>query len=288
MSSSTYREVRTIFHFHKFWTSLRPSNSRAPRFASIVSRSGLTRSIATVGKSPRLQSGKQFRPNGLPDPTYISRVMQKELLAKKMVDNGQTILYESPSHFRFLFGAYSAAGVCVVSVYFLFANEFWKPIPGLSWVVWVGNRVGMAAMTFMGGFFLLRTSRLITSIKLKRVNRDVKLLVSVRRTIPFLKQKEITTSPSNFIIPYKLVPELRRPSWATPKTAKYSGSFPRRITNRISIELWKLFAGTRKVFTHEGFLDIMIKGTKGLWKLDSSGNLPGNGKGLLSIVEFEG
>jgi hypothetical protein len=84
-----------------------------------------------------------------------------------------------------------------------------------------------------------------------------------------------------------MVAQLSIPKWLGSQDLDATGPLPLRIIQRISLTLWTYFAGMRKVFTHEGFLDVTINGTKGFWKLDTAGHFANGGQDLLNIVSFE-
>ena len=136
---------------------------------------------------------------------------------------------------------------------------------------------------------MLRATRHITSIKLMLKDDRVKMLVTVRRMIPlpFVPPKKLVTDPVDFILPSRMVAQLAIPTWLDNQGTEISGSLSSRIVKRISLSLWTFFAGMRKVFTHEGFLDVAINGTNGLWKLDTTGDFASGGRNLLNIVSYE-
>jgi hypothetical protein len=117
----------------------------------------------------------------------------------------------------------------------------------------------------------------------------VKMLVTVRRMIPlpFVPPKKVVTDPVDFILPSRMVAQLAIPTWLDSQGMEISGSLSSRIVKRISLAFWTFFADMRKVFTHEGFLDVTINGTKGLWKLDTAGDFASGGRNLLNIVSHE-
>ena len=136
---------------------------------------------------------------------------------------------------------------------------------------------------------MLRATRHITSIKLMLRDDKVKMLVTVRRVIPlpFVPSKKIVTSPVDFVLPSRMVAQFSMPKWLDIQDIDISGSLSQRIIRRISRTIWTYFAGMRKVFTHEGFLDVKINGTKGFWKLDTAGDFASGGQNLLDIVSFD-
>ena len=171
----------------------------------------------------------------------------------------------------------------------MFLNRFWEPQPGFPWWIATANRLGMACFALMGGWVVLRATRHITSIKLIRNGEAVKMLVTVRRIVPlpFVPPKKIITNPTDLVLPSRMVAQLAIPQWADVEIGDIKGSLPSRILKRTSIALWTFFAGSRKVFTNEGFMDVSINGQSGSYKLDTDGKFAKGGRSLLQIVSFE-
>ena len=91
----------------------------------------------------------------------------------------------------------------------------------------------------------------------------------------------------------RMVANLAVPSWVERHDGGQVDHMPQKLTARLSRALampfWTLFSGARKVFTHEGFMDVAINGHRGLWKLDTAGQFANHGRGasLLQITSFE-
>lgn len=170
----------------------------------------------------------------------------------------------------------------------MIANGFWKPQPGLPFFVPIANRLSMAAMTFIGGWIILRASRHITSIRLLKQDGVVKMLLTVRRTVPlpFVKPRKIVIDPFDFVIPSRMVEQLKTPVWAETQHDGTGNSPTKTVRSGFSFSrwAWNVFAGFRKVFTHEGFLDVTLNGRDGKWKLDTAGEFANGGQYLLDIV----
>ena len=214
--------------------------------------------------------------------------MQKQNLARTLHDSGEIFLYQAPSHAGFLAATFLTGTMCLIGVVSTFSTDLWKS-PEVPWWINAANRMGIVCFTFLGGWIILRATRHITSIKLMRQGDSVKMLVTVRRMIPLplVPAKTIVTDPVDFVLPSRMVAQLAMPSWLDNQGPEIAGTLPSRILKRISLALWTFFAGMRKVFTHEGFLDVTIEGTNGLWKLDSAGSFAQGGRNLLNIVSYE-
>jgi hypothetical protein len=215
--------------------------------------------------------------------------IQKQNLARYLHDSGETLLYKAPSHAGFLTATFLSGSMCLIGAVATSSTELWKPQVGLPWWVGTANRLGIICFAFLGGWIVLRATRHITSIKLMLKDDRVKMLVTVRRMIPlpFVPSKKLVMDPVDFILPSRMVAQLAIPTWLDNQGTEISGSLSSRIVKRISLALWTYFAGMRKVFTHEGFLDVTINGKKGLWKLDTAGDFAKGGRNLLNIVSYE-
>jgi hypothetical protein len=218
-----------------------------------------------------------------------ARNIQKQNLARYLHDSGETLLYKAPSHAGFLTATFLSGSLCLIGAVATSSTELWKAQEGLPWWVNTANRLGIICFAFLGGWIVLRATRHITSIKLMLKDDRVKMLVTVRRMIPlpFVPSKKLVTDPVDFILPSRMVAQLAIPTWLDSQGTEISGSLPSRIVKRISLALWTFFAGMRKVFTHEGFLDVTINGTNGFWKLDTAGDFANGGRNLLNIVSYE-
>jgi hypothetical protein len=296
MSFSTARLLRSVLvrsnlHFTK------PLQPLKATFSSATARSA--KSSPKIGREGPIKSSKK----GLPIPSKLPRQneipivsnaqtaqnLQKQNLAKYLFESGETLLYQAPSHVGFLTATFLTGTMCLFGAAATSSTELWKPQEGLPWWINTAYRLGIICFAFLGGWIVLRATRHITSIKLMPKGERVKILVTVRRMIPlpFVPPKKIVTDPVDFVLPSRMVAQVAIPTWLGSQEPKITGPLSSRIAKRISLALWTYFAGMRKVFTHEGFLDVKIKGTNGLWKLDTAGNFAGKGRNLLDIVSYD-
>jgi hypothetical protein len=240
---------------------------------------------------PKPRATKLPRKTELPNVSnaQTAQNLQKENLAKCLFESGETLLYQAPSHAGFLTATFLTGTMCLIGAVATSSTELWKPQAGLPLWINAANRLGIICFAFLGGWIVLRATRHITSIKLLLRDDKVKMLVTVRRMIPipFVPSKKIITNPVDFILPSRMVAQLAIPTWLDNQGPEITGRFSSRIVKRISLALWTFFAGMRKVFTHEGFLDVTINGNKGLWKLDTAGKFASGGRNLLDIVNYE-
>ena len=284
---------RSTFRCTKLWRS---PNSH---FSSAPARS--TKPPVNLGQKGPAKGSQKLPPNTqaarLPAQAELPSVpnartaqnIQKQNLARYLYDSGETLLYKAPSHAGFLTATFLCGSMCLIGAVATSSTELWKVQEGLPWWVNTANRLGIICFAFLGGWIVLRATRHITSIKLMLKDDRVKMLVTVRRMIPlpFVPSKKLVTEPVDFILPSRMVAQLAIPTWLDNQGTEISGSLSSRIVKRISLSLWTFFAGMRKVFTHEGFLDVAINGTNGLWKLDTAGDFASGGRNLLNIVSYE-
>jgi hypothetical protein len=268
-----------------------PFSSASARATQDPRSSGQT---AIKGSKKILQiprATKSPRPPELPSISnaQTAQNLYKENLARVLLDSGETILYQAPSHAGFLTATFVTGTMCLAGAVLTSSTELWKAQAGLPWWINTANRLGIMCFAVLGGWIVLRAARHITSIKLMLRDDKVKMLVTVRRTIPlpFVPSKTIVIRPVDFVLPSRMVTQLSVPKWLDNQDHDITGPLPLRIIKRISLMLWTYFAGMRKVFTHEGFLDVKINGTRGVWKLDTAGHFASGGRNLLDIVSFE-
>jgi hypothetical protein len=296
MSFSCSRLMRPIlrskFRCSKLWKPPNALFSSAP--ANAAKPSGSISHKTPKGSKkvlPIPQATKLPRQPELPTASnaQTAQNLQKENLAKYLFDSGETLLYKAPSHAGFLTATFLTGTMCLFGAVATSSTELWKAQAGLPWWINTANRLGIMCFAFLGGWIVLRATRHITSIKLMRKDDRVRMLVTVRRMIPlpFVPPKQIVTNPVDFVLPSRMVAQLSIPRWLDIQGPEIMGPLPLRIIKRISLALWTFFAGMRKVFTHEGFLDVTIKGTKGVWKLDTAGEFASGGWRLLDIVTYK-
>lgn len=284
--------LRSNIRCSKVWHPPNMLFSSASTRATQDSRSSGQKAIK--GHKKILQIPAATKPPWQPELASISNAktaqnLHKENRTKALLNSGETQLYQAPSHAGFLTATFVTSTMCLVGAVLTSSTELWKVQAGLPWWVNMANGLGIMCFAFLGGWIVLRAARHITSIKLMLRDDKVKMLVTVRRTIPlpFVPSKTIITSPVDFILPSRMVAQLSIPKWLDNQEPDITKPLSLRIIKRISLSLWTYFAGMRKVFTHEGFLDVKINGTKGLWKLDTAGHFASGGRNLLDIVTFE-
>ena len=134
----------------------------------------------------------------------------------------------------------------------------------------------------MGTAFLWRGTNLISSITATRSKDKSQLLVKVRRVAPFLRQREIVTSPSQLSISRRLVvppSQITSEGWdeaqkqlQNQRALAKRGFFDAPIS-KISFSIWRIFMNARRLFTQEHFVYVTIEGHKGSFRLDTTGEI---------------
>ena len=228
-------------------------------------------------------------PPSVPAGSSPARLTRKELLAKQLLAKGEPLLFLAPSHAGLVTAALLGGAFWLFSAYLLWLNGIWEGKDGVPWLVAIANRIGMVFMVSFGGYMVLRAAKHIKSIRIIPWGDSVRLLVKVRRIVPlpFVPQKEIVAKTSEFKLPSRMVAQMEMPKWADAEVADIKGNLAQRILKRASMSSFNFFTGMRKVFTHEGFMDVNIDGSYGLWKLDTAGKFANGGKNLFDIVEYE-
>lgn len=228
-----------------------------------------------------------------PPPAPSRYAFIKRLAAKQT----PTTLYEAPSHFWFYFSCWTS-GLSIVA---------WTALTGPASVhqpedvpQWVGVVFGAsyAILGAMGFYLISKTPNLVASIRLlpppaawgaamgtgpraavAAAAATPQLEVTVKRMLPFLQPKAVTTSldkvalQSRFSLPEEYVPDLRRVAWQREDEAR------RRELHRFDMEhlltmpfrrvgraLVSMFRGVRAAWSDMGFGVIRVDGKQ--YKVD--------------------
>ncbi|EDN07783.1 predicted protein [Histoplasma mississippiense (nom. inval.)] len=136
-------------------------------------------------------------------------------------------------------------------------------------------------MGAMGAVFVRRGTSLITGITASPTHGSIpEIRIKIRRTIGFLKPREIVTSPSQvklsspiFVSKQQLqTHDMRRIREAFHERAIGPRlSFFKEPLKKISYFTWKTLINMRRAFTQEGFVYVEVKGMSGTFCLDMTG-----------------
>ncbi|KLJ07397.1 hypothetical protein EMPG_17127 [Blastomyces silverae] len=136
-------------------------------------------------------------------------------------------------------------------------------------------------MGAMGAVFIRRGTKLITGITAAPASGSMpEIRINVRRTMGFLKPREIVTTPSQVTLSSPIFVskqhlhtyDMRRIREAFHERAIGPRlSFWKEPLKKISYLTWKTLINMRRAFTQEGFVYVEVKGISGSFRLDMTG-----------------
>ncbi|KAL2835115.1 hypothetical protein BDW59DRAFT_137138 [Aspergillus cavernicola] len=266
-------------------TSLSPgkhsSNSTWRYFSSSFPRTKAASKISPQKQIPYQNS----KPSSTPKSSFRTeetlkfagrRPMGFAKLERKVAKEGELILFKAPSHRSYIFGAYGIAFFCFAySVYN--SNAVFRD-PVVPFPMWQQGLAGgiCVMMSVMGTVFLVKTGRLIKSVKAVSSKGQAYLHFTVRRVIPFQKPMEFDVLPRQIAFSRRLVisPEAIRggqPLVSPEPTSSKTISILKAPVKVVSKALWRVFRSIRQVFTQEDFILLEVEGQKGVYRMDSAG-----------------
>ncbi|KIW57162.1 hypothetical protein PV05_05753 [Exophiala xenobiotica] len=224
------------------------------------------------------------RPGGQIDHSLPPDSANKQFYAAKLYAAGQREIYRPRSHAGVLGASYIIAASCFITSGALAFSNLWAydADSGFHWVVRVGYRLGIITFTALGCIALLRPINLIRSIDLVSSDGVVKLLVQVRRPIPFMRPKQYLIPPYEFRMDRTFVQQMEEPEFVHEDAPRPKGVLS-RIAQSISRAIWYPFAATRTLMTLEGIMSVTLteEGTKA--KLDSQGKFSNHGEDIVRM-----
>ena len=93
--------------------------------------------------------------------------------------------------------------------------------------------------------------------------------------------------PSDITLSRQVVIPMEQPQWIVPGLSYHDDGFFKGVARRISVVLFRFFAGARQFIFSDGFMKVSVKGHGGVWKLDSNGLYLDGGIPLFEVVNFE-
>lgn len=278
---------------------LRHSSKFAPIHRASSGLSSIHRASSSVKAGPNRATGSKLASVKLPPIVATLTPQQRRAAyhADKLYHVGKTSLFKAPSHFAYLLGSWVISLSCIAAAMYTYFSGLWKTEsspdlpgsaprrPGLAFFVPVANVLTMITIGTLGSWILVRSSNLVTAIELIKTAAGIRMRVSVRRPIPILPQRKLVIAPYDLLLPRSAIRPASVPSFAEmPDEGK--GSKPLRFgtwaAKKISFKLWSYFNGSRKIFTHEGFLVANVRGQKEGYKVDIEGTFP---NGVWNLVE---
>lgn len=139
--------------------------------------------------------------------------------AHQLAVKGRTLLYESPSHFWFRAGCFSAGFFCISYTVYQYWTIILHPPEGLYW--WIPHAFGviLVFMAGMGAFFIMGAGRIVRSIeavpvsavankvlaaKAAEAQSPILVEVATRRIAPFLPAKKTLLLPEEVQLPFRM------------------------------------------------------------------------------------
>lgn len=193
--------------------------------------------------------------------------------------DGKAMLFKAPSHVGFMSAAWFGGVVCIGGGLLIIHMGLVEANDELPFFVPGVYRVVVFFLAALGSFSISRSFRLISSIEILPRNGKAMLLLNVRRNIPlpFIKPKTMALHLSDVSLGRKMVAAIGQP---VPDASSLG------MASRLSIMLFRFFAGVRQFVFSDGLAHLHVKGHSGTWKLDSKGLFVDGGRPLFSLVDF--
>lgn len=207
--------------------------------------------------------------------------------AENLLNAGKTQLYRAPSHVGMLTASYffGASGIGMAFVLW-YIDEAWRQDKNvtLDYKVKIAWRICIAFTAFAGGLSLLRPLHMVRSIDLISKGGSPKLLVQVRRPLPFLKPRQYALAPyainaeNTFVRPIKEPDIVLRPT-DTSNPFKY-------VAQLVSKAAFYVFVSVRKFSSQDGIMKINFteNGQRKACQLDTTGSFLNGGKDLVYLM----
>ncbi|KAJ5154236.1 uncharacterized protein N7500_009675 [Penicillium coprophilum] len=257
--------------FSIFWRQClqcptRPSFQMNPTSFSRYFNSSVPRSKAK-GVARTIDSPWQAAsPYGNKNPRALAK------LQAKVLQTGQVLLFQAPSHRPYVLTAYGLSAFCFAySVYNSNAVLLDPLVPLPMWQKSLFG--GICIMMSVGGtLFISRTGSLVRNIKAINSDGRMRVLFTVRSMVPFKKPYQVEVAPGDLsfkrrvsVSPetmkrYEDSTRLGRSLETEPAFMRTLKSVPRRI-----------FQSMRQLFTNEDFIIVQLVGHKTHFRLDSNG-----------------
>ena len=194
-------------------------------------------------------------------------------LERRVAKEGDIILFKAPSHRSYVLGAYGIAFFCFAYSVYNSNAVFRDPlVPLPRWQQALTGGICIV-MSVMGTVFLVKTARLIRSIKATNVQGQALLRFTVRSIMPFRKPYEFDALPRQVLFSRRLVvsPDAHRPERMQARTASSVTSFWKAPGKQMSMLMYRVFRSIRQIFTQEDLILLEVEGQKGVFRMDSAG-----------------
>lgn len=260
------RDLKTNISMHLSRpAATKPSSSAAPRPKPSAPKKPLSAAIS---------------PSLAPHAAQVQDA-RRNLLAQNLARGGKMVLFQAPSHVAFMCTAWMAGTISFGGALIILNQRLYEANEHLPWFVPSAYRIVAVFLLALGGWAVLRPSRLISSIEILPVNNKAHLLFKIRRNIPlpFIKPRQMTVAVSDVIVGRRVVADMAQPPPA-------AGSSGKGISKGVSFWFFRLFTGARQFIFFEGIIKLGFKGHGGIWKLDTNGLFSDGGR-LFQMIKFE-
>jgi hypothetical protein len=228
-------------------------------------------------------------PRGLAPNASQVQDAQRNLMAHNLARSGNVTLFRAPSHAGFMCTGWLAGAVCFAGALIILNQRLYEQNKELSWIVPVAYRIVVIFLVALSGWSIIRSSRLLSSIEILPGPNKAKLLLRVRRNIPlpFIKPKALIVDTSDLSLGRGVIAAMERSVPDARSSGNLDSGILSRIRKRISISLFRFFAGARQYIFSDGIIQVYVEGYSGAWKLDSKGHFLDGGVPFFHLVKFK-
>ncbi|PWY80520.1 hypothetical protein BO70DRAFT_362474 [Aspergillus heteromorphus CBS 117.55] len=193
-------------------------------------------------------------------------------LERKVAQEGELVLFAAPSHRSYVIGAYGIAAFCFAYSVFNSNAVFRDPVIEIP--MWQKSLFGgvCVAMSAMGTVMLVKTARLVRTVKAVSTKGQASIRFTVRSIVPFRKPFEFDALPHQIAFSRRLVisPDAISPMQQQAQVASKVSLF-KTPAKALNMALWAVFQSIRQIFTQEGFILLEVEGQNGVFRMDSAG-----------------
>jgi hypothetical protein len=229
------------------------------------------------------------KPHSLAPDAAEVRDAQRNRHVQNLAQNGKMMLFQAQSHAGFMFAAWVGGAICFGGALLIVNLRLYEENKELAWFVPVAYRLAAIFLVAIGGWSVVRSSRLISSVEILRGNGKAQLVLNIRRNVPlpFIRTQKMIVPASDVIFHRRMVAHMGRPPYDPSDLKNLRKGFIIGIASRVIAAFYRFFAGVRQFIFSDGLIKLAIQGRGGLWKLDSNGLFLDGGKPLFEVVGFD-
>ncbi|PGH14911.1 hypothetical protein AJ79_02774 [Helicocarpus griseus UAMH5409] len=215
-------------------------------------------------------------------PTKSLEILLKEFNREISINKKPTKLYEPASMRSYIATNRTTAAFCYFYAGWNFYTTAADPLIEVSTLTSYLMGGVCVLMGAMGTIFLRRASNLVSGITAHPTSNNIpEIRIKVRRSLGFLKDHEIVTSPAKvsisnviFAPKYQIKPQDMkriREALREQRTAGQRISFWKTPMRKISHLIFRAAINMRRAFTQEGFVYLQVEGVSGSFRVDMTG-----------------